>query len=435
MQLTKNWSVIVVFCLSVAAFMVALSFVVSAEEPVRLVYWSNWNEPEGQARVIKSWIEDFMSKNPQITIEAVWNGRQNQTLVRNALSTGTQIDLIDANSDALLSGLVKEGQAYLLNDFLAQKALDQDVPIKEVFLPGIIDLYKQDDHAYLWPHIYNTVQFWYNKDIFEEAGVTPPNTWKEFLAVNDAILKAGYVPIAAEGDIASYQLYYFTYLVARAKAPGFLRSSVADKTGTTWRDPVYLDTARKIRELWNRGHIPAESVGYLWPAAQQTLAFGEAAMELCGSWLPIELADATGEDFRWGAFNFPAIEGGEGAVDDLEATVISFMLPKTSKHYAEAFEFLRFIMTKENQQKMADESLVGVTRRDVQWAEAITDGARAAANATTVYRSTDGAIAENGEFVSNILRSNVRLLFVGKLTPEEFVEKMANDAAEYWASR
>ena len=44
---------------------------VSAQEPITLVYWSMWNETEGQARVIQSAIEKFEAENPHITIEAV----------------------------------------------------------------------------------------------------------------------------------------------------------------------------------------------------------------------------------------------------------------------------------------------------------------------------------------------------------------------------
>ncbi len=82
MHVTRNWFIVVVFCLSVVAFMAAQPSGVSAADPVKLVYWSHWNEPEGQTQVIKSWMKAFMKRNPHITIEAVWNGRQNDTLVR-----------------------------------------------------------------------------------------------------------------------------------------------------------------------------------------------------------------------------------------------------------------------------------------------------------------------------------------------------------------
>ena len=48
--------------------------VVNAQTPITLVYWSMWNETEGQALVIQDAIAKFEAQNPNIKIEAVWNG-------------------------------------------------------------------------------------------------------------------------------------------------------------------------------------------------------------------------------------------------------------------------------------------------------------------------------------------------------------------------
>jgi len=408
----------------------------AAEEEVELTFWSMWNENEAQAQVIQGWIGEFQTEHPNITINAVWNGRQNQTLVRTALAAGETIDLMDQDSDPLAGGLMNEGQGYPLDEFLGMSALDEDKPIKDVFTPGVLELFAgQDGKIYQWPYVYNTVQFWYNKGMFAEVGVEAPQTWDEFLAVNDKLLAAGYAPIAAESDIAFYQIDYLTYYVERVKGPGFLKAAVEDETGKMWKDPVFLEAAQAIRQLWDKGHIPPETEGYLWPAGQQTLGFEEAGMELVGSWLPIELADIVEENFEWGAFNFPAVEGGQGSNNDLQVALLAFMIMKDTEHPQEAFEFLRFMMTKENMQKMADEALVGVTRQDVKWADAIADGAKAAAEANTVMGLSDGTVALYPEFVNNILYVNNRSLFLGEITPEEFVEKMATDAADHWASQ
>jgi ABC-type glycerol-3-phosphate transport system substrate-binding protein len=410
-----------------------------AEEPLgaaELVYWSMWNETEPQAQVIQGWIDEFEQTYPDISIEAVWNGRQNQTLVRTALESGTKIDFVDQDSDPLAGGLMLEGQAYPLDDYLGYAALDEEGPVKDVFTPGVLDLFAaQDGTIYQWPYVYNTVQFWYNKGLFEEVGVEPPATWDEFLAVNDALLEAGYAPLAAESDIAFYQIDFLTYYVERVKGPGFLRAAVEDPTGEMWNDPVFLEAAQATRELWDRGHIPEETVGYLWPAGQQTLGFGEAGAELVGSWLPIELSDIVEEGFEWGAFNFPAVEGGVGSNNDLQVALLAFMILKDTEHPRESFEFLRFLATKEHMQQMADEALVGVTRKDVTWADAIADGAEAAANAENVMGLSDGTVALYPEFVNNVLYVNWRDLFLGELTPEEYVAKMAADAAEHWAGQ
>ena len=186
--------------LALVALILAMGVSISAQEDITLVYWSMWNETEGQALVIQDWIAAFEAEHPNITIEAVWNGRQNQTLVRTALGGGQVIDLVDQDADQIAGGLMTEGLGLSLNDYLDTPALDEDVPLRDVFLPGTLGMFDLDGHTYLLPYIYNTVQFFYDKRIFEEVGVEVPETWDEFLAVNEALREADYVPIAAEGN-------------------------------------------------------------------------------------------------------------------------------------------------------------------------------------------------------------------------------------------
>jgi raffinose/stachyose/melibiose transport system substrate-binding protein len=352
--------------------------------------------------------------------------------VRTALAGGTQIDLVDQDSDQIAGGLMLEGAGVPLNDYLETPALDADGPLKDVFLPGTLDLFALDGEIYLLPYIYNTVQFWYDKRVFEEVGIAVPTTWEEFLAVNDALRDAGYAPIAAEGNEPFYSTFYLANMVERFKGPGFLLETAEDCTGEMWNDPVYLETSNMLRELWDRGDFPAETVGYVWPQGQNTLAFGDAGMSLVGSWLPIELSNMTDPDWIWGGFSFPSVEGGEGAQSDVQALLLSFMILKNSEHPDEAFEFLRFIMTEENQKLMADGALVGVTRIGVTWAEAIADAQAAAQNATAIYPDVDGVYANYAEYLNVILGVNYSDLWQGNITPEEFVERMATQSAEYW---
>lgn len=419
--------------LALLAVMALSVGVASAQEPITIVYWSMWNETEGQALAIQSWIEKFEAANPGVDIQAVWNGRQNQTLVRTALSGGTVIDLVDQDSDQIAGGLQKDGFALPLNDWLAQPALDHEEPLADVFLPGTLEMFAEDDGTiYQIPYIYNTVQFWYDKRVFEEVGVTPPQTWDEFLTTCDALRDAGYAPIAAEGNERFYSTFYLTNMVARMKGPGFLLETAGDPTGEMWRDPVYLQTSQMLRELWDRGCIPPETLGYVWPQGQNTLAFGQAAMSLVGSWLPVELNNAVDPEWQWGGFNFPSIEGGEGAATDVNALLLGFMVNKDTAHPETVLEFLRFIMTDENQKQMTDEAFVGVTNKYVEWNPIIADAAAAAQNATAMYPDVDGIYGSYIEYLNVVLGEVYSQLWQGLITPEQFVEEMVTQSKAYW---
>lgn len=409
--------------------------VANAQDPVTLVYWSMWNETEGQALVIQDAIESFEAANPGITINAVWNGRQNQTLVRTAMAGGTVIDIVDQDADQIAGGLMREGWALPLNDYLAQPAEDHEEALSDVFLPGTLDMFALDGNIYQIPYIYNTVQFWYDKRVFEETGLAVPTTWDELIAACDTLNGASYAPIAAEGNEPGYAAFYLTEILARTKGPGWLQSAAADATGESWRDPAVLDAAQKTRQLWDSGCVPPETLGYVWPQGQQTLAFGTAGMELVGSWLPVELQNATDPDFQWGGFSFPNIEGGAGSTSDVYALLLAFMINKDTAHPDEAVSFLRHIMTDEVQQQFTDNSLVGVTNKYIQWSPIIADAYTAASNATSTYGDVDGVASLYSEYLNTILYPTYVSLWQGQVTPEDFVEQMATLSAEYWASR
>lgn len=423
-------SFLITFITCMGLFLVLSIGAVAAQDQITLVFWSMWNETEGQALVLQDAIAQYETDHPNIKIEAVWNGRQNQTLVRTALSAGTVIDFVDQDEDQIAGGLQREGQGLPLNDLLTQDALDHEGPISDVFLPGTLDMFSVDGQTYLLPYIYNTVQFWYDKRVFSEVGVEAPATFDDLLAMCSKLTDAGYAPIAAEGD--GYDNFYLTELVQRVKGAGWLRQAAADPTGEMWKDPAVLAAAQMTRQLWDTGCIPPETTGYAWPQGQNTLAYGQAGMELVGSWLPIELSSATDPEFQWGAFSFPNVAGGEGKSTDIYALLLAFMINKDTKYPQESFDFLRTIMTDKIQQEFTDKSLVGVTNKYITWNPIIADAQAAASAATTTYGDVDNVAALYSEYLNSILNLNWRDLWLAKITPEEFVDKMATQSKEYW---
>ena len=407
----------------------------AAGEAVELNFWSMWNEGENQALALQKIFDEFEAANPNVTVKPTWNGRQNQTMLRNALAAGTKVDLMDQDADQVAGGMVAAGLGLDLTDLLASTALDEDVPLKDVFVPGVLNMFDVDGKTYLLPYIYNTGQFFYSKDIFEKAGVGEVKTWDDLLAACEQIKAADFNMLAIEGTEPGYNTNYFVYLIARLKGPGWMTQAANDKSGEMWKDPAVLQAAQLSRVLWDKGCIPEVSAGYKWPQAQQTIAAGETAAELVGSWLPTELLSATGPDFKWGALNFPEVEGGVGKSTDLNAFILSFMILKDSEHPQEAADLLKFIVTKESQQTMVEMGAVGVTRKGVAWPDNIKEAQVAAESATAVFGEGDGLQGSNAELWTKVIRDPFNNMFVGQTTPEQFVESLVKDTAAYWANQ
>jgi raffinose/stachyose/melibiose transport system substrate-binding protein len=398
-------------------------------EKVELVFWSMWNETEPQAMVLTDLMNKFTQENPNITFSAVWNGRENQTKLRTALSGGTVVDFMDQDSDQVAGGMMTEGLGYPLDDFMKENP-----DVVSLYAPHILDQYVTADGThFLWPIMSSPVMFWYNKDIFAQAGITtPPTTWDELMSACEKIKGTGVPAITTESNEPEYDNYWFNYLVERQKGKNFLPQVIEDKTGEMWKDPAILNAVQMFQGMWEKGCVPQEAKGFIWPAGQQLLATDKAGAELCGSWLPNELRDTTRPDFNWGGFQFPAVPGGEGDIGDLHVWTGSMMILKDSQHPKEAFEFLKFAMSDESQAAISQAAIQGVPNKNVAWPEALADGATAEQNAHDVILAIGGALAFHPEFAKNVLAPNLTSAFYGNMTAEEFTNKMASDAADYW---
>lgn len=431
MKILKKFT-LVLLVLTLAVPMMILG-PVSAQDKVEIVYWSMWNEDEAQGQVIKQAISDFEKANSSIKVKVVWNGRENRNLVGPALEAGENIDVFDTGMDLIISNLVK----YIipLDNYIKLPAIggEEGKTVADVLPATLLYEYPVEGKVAMIPYSPFAVLWFYNKDHFKDAGITtPPATWEEFMAANAALKKAGHAPITT--DVDAYLDVIFGYYAERAVGCAGLQSAMADKTGESWKSPMWLQLATDIRGLWDSGYIAEGTEGNLYPAGQQALALGEVTMYLNGTWLPSEVLSTSGPDFHWGAFAFPSVKDGAGANTHVMTGSQGLAITQVSKHPDEAFEFIRFMVSQDVQTAWTQQTLTPAARTDVGWAGAIEDAGKVFAQADLGFGWACD-LWNGGELVPNVVLPNFQDLFVGKLSPEEYVDKMAKDSADFWSSR
>ena len=153
--------------------------------------------------------------------------------------------------------------------------------------------------------------------------------------------------------------------------------------------------------------------------------------ELTGSWLPVELKDSTGDDFAWGAFNFPTVPAGVGKSTDMEVALLSMAVLKTSPHPQEAVAFLRYLMSDEAQKVLVATGGVGVTRKGVAWPATLVDAQTAAAQASSLTSRDGGLNIKYADFATTVLGPEHNKMFLGVTTPEQFVATLIEKTKEY----
>lgn len=392
---------------------------VCAEEgDVVLHYWAQWSENETQADVLKDAIARFEENNPGVTVEVNWAGRDVREIMRTSIDSGAEIDIVDSGYDQIV-GLL--GEDYLMDLTPYMEGTDFEASISGSMASFAKSFSSDGESWYYIPNQPFVGTIYYNKTIFEEAGVdTMPTNWTEFMEVCQKIKDAGYDPMTIDDAYAS--CLYGGYL-ATAKGTDWYTDLMTGADTSLWDDPAILEMAETFEALHTNGYF-ADTVGSnVFPAAQNgEFALGTAAMYYNGSWLPNEVADITGDDFQWGAMFFPASEGSVYPYTTYTTGCQFYGVTKGCEHPELAVALLAEFTSVETEQALVDQAQC----------IPVIDGIELPSNLACVgellEESTDayvwsGANATDAE-ISAVVNTAFAELIAGECTAEEFVQSV-----------
>ncbi|MBP1995985.1 ABC transporter substrate-binding protein [Paenibacillus eucommiae] len=154
-------------------------------ENVELTYWdAAWNEP-----VTPGIIKEFEEQNPGIKIKTEFfpdNGMQDKYLVTLKNNSGPDVINIAADWTAPFA---TAGGLLPLDDFIAKDKVDL-----EDFWPGALKTIQVKGKIYALPYRSETLGIFYNKSLFEKAGIDTtkaPETWEQVLDDAKKLTKDG----------------------------------------------------------------------------------------------------------------------------------------------------------------------------------------------------------------------------------------------------
>lgn len=181
-----------------------------------------------------------------------------------------------------------------------------------------------DGNVYVVPTTFQPNVFWYNKTIFAENNITPPETWEEFIDVAKTLKAAGVTPFVLGASSGWEPLFWFDYMVLRVAGSEFRNRLMAGEE--SYLDPRVIKSMEMWAELLEAGYFVEGYSSIGWREMATHLLKGEAAMEIMGPWTAGNFIKADwepGVDFD--VFNFPTIDPAipaavEGAVEGWAAT-------------------------------------------------------------------------------------------------------------------
>jgi raffinose/stachyose/melibiose transport system substrate-binding protein len=395
-----------------------------SSEPVTIEWWHIQNNDPG----LSLWEDiaaEFEAEHENVTIDiTVYENEAFKTAVEPRLQAGDPPDLFQSWGGGELAQQVDAG--------LVQDITDQVEPWIGDLNPGAVGLYQVDDVQYGVPFDLGMVGFWYNTDLFAQAGIdAPPTTWDELLEDVETLKAAGITPISVGMGDKWPGMFWWAYLALRN---GGADAFPAPGDEAEFDSEPFVQAGEQLQELielepFQDGHLAAVWDGAGGQAA--TMATGGAAMMLMGQWAPGTInansPDGNGLGDALGWFPFPEVEGGEGDPTDGFGGGNGFAVGADAP--PEAIEFLEFISTSYigerwgatnsgilpvvtgTESSVTDPNLTGVLE------------ARADAEVVQLYldQAYDPAFGES-------INDAVEQLFAGQASPEEVAQMIASAA-------
>ena len=392
-------------------------------EEVTLTWWHNaTNGPLPE--VWEEVAAEFEEANPGVNVEQV--GYQNEelqrTLIPNALAAGDPPDLFQVWPGGELRDQVENG--YLM-------PLDDLIPDTIESVGATVNPWQVGGETYGVPFTFGIEGFWYNTDMFDEAGVEVPETFDDLVDAVADLRESGVVPISVGAGAGWPAAHWWYQFALKSCSPETL---AAGQEEFDFSDPCWVEAGEQLEEFLGiepfqdgfLGTVPQEGAG----SSAGMIANGQAAMELMGHWNAGTIGGLTPDQqvpAFLGWFPMPGIEGAAG--DPTAALGGGDGFGCAAEAPPECADLLAYIMSEDVQRRFA-ESGSGIptvpAAQDGLEDENLKAVAAGLAEASFVQLWFDTAF---GTTVGNAMNEGIVNLFAGNGTPEDIVKRMQDAAA------
>ena len=280
-------------------------------------------------------VKMFMEKHPNIIVEEQPVPGEYDTTVLAQIAAGDPPDVF-VSGDVFVAPFIKDGVAADLTPFF-----EADPDLKEEdFYPSVIDYFRgPDGHVYMLPDAVDVQRIYYNKDLFDAAGVAYPSegwTTDDFKQTAAALTK-GEGPDKIYGFFAdSWWAVWLPYVWMNG---GDLLSE--DGTQCTLTEPEAVEALEWYGDFIRQGYSPSpEELEGLGMGGWDLFVTGHAAMLQTGGWdIPSFEEEA---EFEWGMVTLP-----KGKSEATFLHLSNYVMAANSENKEAAWEFMKFLASPE----------------------------------------------------------------------------------------
>ena len=301
----------------------------------------------------------YEKAHPGTTVDfkAFKNTEYNQILT-TGLAGSSGPDVVQVRSYGQLQPTVASGSLVPLDGTVDLSSWDANV-VKSA--KG-----KEDGKLYAVPLAQQTLQMFYNKDLFDKQGLKPPTTWAQFIEVNARLKENGITPMAV-GAKDSWTLPIVHQVLAAPRFGGAAFEKSVMSGQKTFKDPSWVASVDQVNRL--KPYLPEDAVGVAYTDAQILFTSGKAAMFPGGSF-ELGFFQKQNPSLKMGVFEVPAPDGSPSSRPTTTGYADgAFGVSAKSDAQDASKELVKWMATKEFGQLVADKikqlsAVPGVTYAD-----------------------------------------------------------------------
>jgi raffinose/stachyose/melibiose transport system substrate-binding protein len=284
----------------------------SGGETFTIVQYENPDSAQGQGWALA--LEMFKEKHPDVTVDYQTTSfdaiRQNAKIMLSGNDVPDVMEFNKGNADG--GQLAAQGLLDPITDLVEERGWDEKVS------GAMASFARYDENGnagsgewYGVPNIGEYVMFYYNEDLFAEAGVTEiPTTLEGFEAAMDKMLAAGITPISSSAATSQgfNQMWVWYSLVSQAA--GSDRSEIDDfmflKKDIDFSTGAWAEGTQRFQEWIEKGYVGSDLGGLSFEQATVNFLSGDTGMLI---WNNGEFARIREQaTFDWNYFTLPGAE-------------------------------------------------------------------------------------------------------------------------------
>lgn len=280
----------------------------------KATYWFLSGQPQQQIR--ENAVKDFNKLGKGTISYTEFQNDAYKTKIKTALGAGQGPTIIWGWGGGGLRSYVQDNLVEDLTPFFQQNA-----DVKNRLFASSFGAATVNGKIYAMPcETVQPIVLFYNKQVFDDAKLDPPQSWQDILDLVPKFLAKGKAPISLGGQSLWTNMMWLEFLFDRIGGPEVFQAIFeGEKNG--WSQPASIQALTEMQKLIKaNGFVKGfASITADSNADQALLYTGRAAMMLHGSWTYASMEHDGGsfvKDGHLGWMNFPPVDGGKGDPSD-----------------------------------------------------------------------------------------------------------------------